>query len=787
VKSLFAALAVAFVGIAAADDKPDPKQPAQSRPAPKWLRIVDQGDGDPRLKGYKTPEGIKVEIVAEAPVVVNPVGMTFGTEGTPYVVEWRPSPGDEGREQAETITYKDGSKRTIAIPKKRVKDVVKTLRDSQNKGVFDQSQIILEDELPSSILQHAGWLYVAGRGTVRRYKQSKPGGDYDVKEMVTQGFGGFGQQQVSGLTIGHDGWLYITSGAADNHAEGSDGSRATVLRSGAVFRCRTDGSKLHLFAIGLRNPYRDVACDALGNLFHVDGDGGDDCRLVHILDGSDFGWRLRQGSRSEPDRVRTELPGKVPPLLRTGRGVPTGLLIYDDTRLPEQYRGLLLRPDVERRRVQAYRVEKLGASFEVVEEFALLQSDDPLFRPCQAVTGPDGAIYVVDWRTDADWRGRLWGDGKNGRIYRLTWGGTTEQPAIARRDMDSWAKIAKLDDDELLKVLAGPDATDRSHAQREITRRGDKLRPALVKLLQDSDQSLVGRVAALGSLQGMWDETVQAAVERVLTGGNADLRRLAADALGRNVTPRDERAHALLLKELNDSNPAIRRAVALALSRVGAPGAADHLANAVANDDGKDVYLTDGLVRSVENLGKPGLERLIAVADSGVQKETDHVVEAWTAFRTRPAGELIPTVLGNPHLSDAQRANLLRSYCTYLLDPPLSLEPLADYLLEHPPEFAPVKLAGLEALLLGGALQTDKGKAWLETVLNEKGALRADALRLLLSDAAGAKLLGQRYREKKLPETDLPQLTKALRRHAASDTEAAKLLAEITKSDKPEQ
>jgi hypothetical protein len=308
-----------------------------------------------------------------------------------------------------------------------------------------------------------------------------------------------------------------------------------------------------------------------------------------------------------------------------------------------------------------------------------------------------------------------------------------------------------------------------------------------LNLLQDSDQSLVGRVAALGSLQGMWDETVQAALEKVLTGGNADLRRLAADGLGRNVAPRHERVHALLLKELNDSNPAVRRAVALALSRIGASGVGDHLANAVANDDTKDVYLTDGLVRAIENLGKPGLERLIAVADSGVQKETDHVVEAWTAFLTRPAAELIPTLLGNPHLSDAQRASLLRSYSNYLFDPQLSLEPLTDYLAEHPREFAPVKLAGLEALLLGGGLQTEKATAWLETVLNEKGALRADSVRLLLSEAAGAKLLARRYLEKKLPQSDLPQLTKALRKHAASDTEAAKLLADILKSDKPEQ
>src|SRR5262245_45747191 len=55
-------------------------------PAPKGLKFVDQGTHDRRLAGYRTPDGLKLEIVAEAPVVVNPVGMTFA-EGTPFVLE----------------------------------------------------------------------------------------------------------------------------------------------------------------------------------------------------------------------------------------------------------------------------------------------------------------------------------------------------------------------------------------------------------------------------------------------------------------------------------------------------------------------------------------------------------------------------------------------------------------------------------------------------------------------------------------------------------------------------
>ena len=117
--------------------------------------------------------------------------------------------------------------------------------------------------------------------------------------------------------------VFITAGAGDHHVEGSDGSRATVLRTGAVFRCRPDGSKLHAFAIGLCNPHGNVAFDLGVNLFAVDGDVAEKskfagCRLMHVPDAADLGFRLAPASRTRPDHLRGavfgELPGKMPPM-----------------------------------------------------------------------------------------------------------------------------------------------------------------------------------------------------------------------------------------------------------------------------------------------------------------------------------------------------------------------------------------------------------------------------------------------------------------------------------------
>ncbi len=735
-------------------------------PAPDWVRLIDQGTSDPRLAGLYAPAGVRVQIVAEEPAVVNPVGIRFDDAGNLYVLEWRVAP--DAQHTSYEVHFQDGSVGRVNRMRKGVPDQLKRLCDADGDGHYESAEVVLDDlEIPSSLLWHEGWLYLTSIGHVVRRRPVQAGGAWAEEELV-RGLCGFHHHQASGMTLSHDGWLYITAGDDDNRGEGSDGSRAIVLRTGAIFRCRPDGSQLHEFARGFRNPYRDVAFDQVFNMFHVDNDQEDGskftgCRLMHVAEGGDYGWRLYQGAvccRTDTERAAVfgELPGKLPSLAKTGRGSPAGLLIYQGTAFPEFFRGLLIYPDVYRKLVRAYAVERWESTFRVVSQFELMRSDDGMFRPCHAIMGPDGAIYIADWRTDSGGAGRLWGNGEHGRIYRLTWSGIEGVPGIAPGRLDAWAQLVSRPDDELIALLDAPDAELRLRAQRELLRRGPKLRPRLADVARDTTRTVPARAVALGALCWQFDRLALGTCTALLDDGDADLRRLAATALSHN-TPRERAAHVVVAGGMHrlwalaaaDPDPAVRRAASLAAGTLAAhlpPGhtargeTARLLMRLFIQEDGRDVYLRDGILRALERLEDTGLNLLVKRVIGRDGTERERALAALEALRTKAGARALDAVMQHAdRLTQQELSRVLAAYRHILVEPPVDVRAVADWLLAHPDAEPELQIVALETLALCGS---HAPQSTLPVVLrlleHPRSAIRLPAIHLIgrhhLSSAA---------------------------------------------------
>ena len=202
--------------------------------------------------------------------------------------------------------------------KKFIDDLVKMLKYNPAPASYGQPKTIIAEELPSSILYHDGWLYVTGRGTVRRYKQSRAGRAVGRPRDHRPGLlrlppppGFRPDHRQRRLALHHQ----RRRRQLRRRVRRQPGDRAAD-RGGVPLQART-ARRWNAYSLGYRNPYRDVAYDDKFNFFHADNDNEDGskfmgCRLMHVAEGvglrlaaADRGPLLPAGPRPRGGRRRT--------------------------------------------------------------------------------------------------------------------------------------------------------------------------------------------------------------------------------------------------------------------------------------------------------------------------------------------------------------------------------------------------------------------------------------------------------------------------------------------------
>lgn len=316
------------------------------------------------------------------------------------------------------------------------RDEIRLIEDTDNDGYADKATVVAGGfNSIQGLAYHDGVIYVMHAPFLTALRDID--GKFDERRDLLSGLGLEPEKNpprlhcANGVTVGHDGWLYLSLGDHGCNVLRPEGDRL-IFNGGGILRCRFDGRDLHVFATGLRNIY-DVALDEDLNVFTRDNenDGGDYMiRVCHSFFGADHGYPYLYYER--PDEA-------MPPIADLGRGSSAGGVCYLETAFPEIFRGNLFFCEWGRSLVR-YPLKRQAGGFAPTREleFAAGSPKDPYgFKPTDVVVQRDGALMVSDWCDgQRPKRGR-------GRIYRIAAASAGKpqaktQPGSAGLDSESY-------------------------------------------------------------------------------------------------------------------------------------------------------------------------------------------------------------------------------------------------------------------------------------------------------------------------------------------------------------
>jgi putative membrane-bound dehydrogenase-like protein len=436
------------------------------------LLLLLSQDLSPRdaIARMKPAEGFEVTLVASEPDVRQPVTMTFDERGRIWVLQYLQYPTPAGL----TALRQDQYLRTVydRLPEPPPKgpkgaDRVTILEDKDGDGLFETAKDFVAGlNLASGMCLGHGGLFVAQSPYLLFYpdrnRDDVPDGDPDV--LLT----GFGMEDAhafpNSLQWGPDGWLY-----------GAQGSTVTARIRGiefqqGIWRYHPVTKEFELFAEGGGNTW-GVDFDRHGQL--LAGTNFGDVALLHQVQGAYYlkGF-TKHGPLHNPHTYGYF--EHVPHTNFKGGHVTCGGIIYQGGAFPKAFDGLYIAANPLSNDIYAHRLERNGSTFKATQVATLLQGNDPWFRPIDLLTGPNGALYVLDWHdkrlNHVDPRD-TW-DRRNGRIYR-----------IAPKGLKSGGGLADTSTPALLGLLAHPNAWHRREARRLLQERGEK--PAQVATLEE--------------------------------------------------------------------------------------------------------------------------------------------------------------------------------------------------------------------------------------------------------------------------------------------------------------
>ncbi len=476
-------------------------------PYAELLKVPGPAPKSPQdsLAALHLKPGFTATLVANEPLVQDPVFVDWDTKGRMWVVEMGDYPFAPGE------TTKDGK-----VGQGKVSNLqagrIKILEDTNGDGVYDKATLFLDGLThPTSLAMWKNGVIVASIPDIFYAEDTDGDGKCDKREVWFTGFtAGNPQHLVNGFAWGLDGWFY-----------GANGD------SGGDILCPKTGKKVALGANDFRFNPRTLEFEIEAGRSQY-GKWRDDWGNWFGNNNSVMGWHyylplhylarnpsLAVKSIREVMNADKQVYPVSPPVRRFNWADATNTLTSGCCPMP--YRDELFGDDgrnvmfvcepannlVHREVLNYDNVAIVSHRHPADTASEFIASEDNWFRPTMARTGPDGAVYVADmyrmvlehpeWIPAAITKGLDIRAGEDkGRIYRVAKAGDQR---------------AKADFSDPVAALQSPNGWVRDAAMRLLVEKQDRSAvPALQKLalnspMPKSQVQAISTLALLGALK----------------------------------------------------------------------------------------------------------------------------------------------------------------------------------------------------------------------------------------------------------------------------------------------
>ncbi len=663
-------------------DQPPPKSPAEA------------------LAAFTVRPGFKVELVAAEPLVKDPIAFEWGADGRLWVVEMGDYPAGLPLAPGDTPARARPAGEWDGVNGRPGGRIV-FLEDTDGDGRYDKSTAFLDGvPFPTGVFPWRKGVIVAAAPDIFYAEDTDGDGKAGVRRTLFTGFvEGNQQHRLNGFAHGLDNWIYGANGdsggnivAADvrrlsnNSRElGKDQSRLTSVATKPVslrnhdFRFRPDEGLFEAVAGQTQyGRHRDDWGNWFGNnnptwLWHYFLPEHYLARNPHLAVKT-----TRHTTHNYPESTR------LYPTSRTRQRFNDphqfqhvtsgcGLGAYRDELFGPDFATSVFICDPVHNLVHREVLAPDGVTFasrrapgEATNEF--LSSSDNWFRPVQAKTGPDGALYVADMYRHVlehpEWipkhiQARLdlrAGDDK-GRIYRVLPDGATPRK-IPRLD--------QLDTAGLVAALDSANGWQRDTAQRLLVHQPDKRATEPLKRLAVDAKNPKARLQALCTLDGLaalTAETLVSALRDAHPAVREHAVRLSETFAVRAEGGTPNALLSALLAHADDSDARVRYQLAFTLGEWNDPRAGAALVRLAARDR-DNAHLQTAVLSSATNHVAAMLAAAFSErADDAPADFTEKLLGLATALHRDDA---IAVALANVAAPAASRARQFSAFAVFL-------------------------------------------------------------------------------------------------------------------------